>query len=505
MVFSFDTAGPQVRDAIRPPAAATVAPIRTPDHPTPDRPTPEQVRSVVRTYRSFVLLGDLLIAAMAVSLAVVVRFADSPIRWYAVVPLVYPITWVAVLALNRTYEKRFIGSGSEEVERILHSGLTLFVSIAVLSFATVGEVSRSIVLVSVPSTVLGSVITRRIARAWLHRTRSIGRGMQRTLVVGRGEAALHLVELLNDTPDHGLIPVGVCLSAGSPMVSTLGGVPVAGATEDVVAAVDRLGVDVVAIVSHPEMYGHPLRQLSWALEERSVELLVSPGIIEVAGPRLSIRPVAGMSLLHLHRPAIGLGAAIAKSVFDRCIASLAIVLLAPLFIILIAVIRLTSSGPALFRQTRTGVDGKEFSIYKFRSMFEHAELRLIDLHDLNEGNGVLFKMRADPRITRVGTILRRFSLDELPQLINVIKGDMSLVGPRPPLPSEVAGYAPDAARRLRVRPGMTGLWQVSGRSDLSWEESLRLDLRYVDNWSMALDISILWRTVRAVLKGAGAY
>ena len=179
--------------------------------------------------------------------------------------------------------------------------------------------------------------------------------------------------------------------------------------------------------------------------------------------------------------------------------------LLPLLSIIALAIRLTSSGPALYRQTRIGVGGREFQMIKFRSMVADADVQRTRLLELSEGNGVLFKMRKDPRVTRVGAVLRRFSLDELPQLFNVIRGDMSLVGPRPPLPEEVAAYSDDAIRRLRVKPGVTGLWQVSGRSDLNWEESLRLDLRYADNWSMALDLSILWRTVRAVVKGEGAY
>jgi exopolysaccharide biosynthesis polyprenyl glycosylphosphotransferase len=283
-------------------------------------------------------------------------------------------------------------------------------------------------------------------------------------------------------------------------------VPVVGTTDQVVASVDRANAHVVAIVSHPEMSGHPLRQLSWALEERGVELLVSPGIVEVAGPRISIRPVAGLSLLHLERPRAGAGTVLAKSAFDRTLSSLALVFLAPVLLTLAVAVRLTSPGPALFKQTRVGVRGREFAIYKFRTMVVDAEQKLIDLCDAaDRGNDVLFKMKADPRITRVGGVLRRFSLDELPQLINVALGEMSLVGPRPPLPAEVALYEPDAVRRLHVKPGITGLWQVSGRSDLTWEQSLRLDLRYVDNWSMALDISILWKTVRAVFQGSGAY
>jgi exopolysaccharide biosynthesis polyprenyl glycosylphosphotransferase len=261
----------------------------------------------------------------------------------------------------------------------------------------------------------------------------------------------------------------------------------------------------VAVVSHPDLSGQALRRLSWALEEREVELIVSPGIIEVAGPRLSIRPVAGLSLLHMERPSAGGGRLFGKAVFDRVLGAGLCAAVAPLMLAIALAVRLTSPGPAFYRQTRVGQDGTEFTMLKFRSMVADADAKRSGLLDSSEGNEMLFKMRSDPRVTQVGALLRRFSLDELPQLLNVVKGEMSLVGPRPPLPEEVAEYSHDASRRLKVRPGMTGLWQVSGRSDLTWEESLRLDLRYTDNWSLALDLSILWRTVLAVTRGAGAY
>jgi exopolysaccharide biosynthesis polyprenyl glycosylphosphotransferase len=271
------------------------------------------------------------------------------------------------------------------------------------------------------------------------------------------------------------------------------------------AAVDRHAVDVVAVASDPELAGQSLRRLSWALEQRGVELVVSPGIIEVAGPRISVRPVAGLSLLHLERPSVSGGPHLLKSVFDRVVALVLVLVAAPLLIGLALAVRLSSPGPVLFRQRRVGRAGEEFNMLKFRSMYVDAEQRLGDLHALSDGNQILFKMRDDPRVTRLGRILRRFSLDELPQLLNVLRGEMSLVGPRPPLPQEVALYAADDTRRMLVKPGLTGLWQVSGRSDLSWEESVRLDLRYVDNWSMTLDLLILWKTARAVLRGSGAY
>jgi exopolysaccharide biosynthesis polyprenyl glycosylphosphotransferase len=274
---------------------------------------------------------------------------------------------------------------------------------------------------------------------------------------------------------------------------------------DIMAAVDRHAVEVVAVSTDPELAGQSLRRLSWALEQRGVELIVSPGIIEVAGPRISVRPVAGLSLLHLERPSVSGGPHLLKAVFDRVLALVLLIVLSPVMIGLAVAVKVSSPGSVLFRQRRVGRAGAEFTMLKFRSMYSDAEERLGDLYALSDGNGVIFKMRDDPRMTPLGRQIRRFSLDELPQLINVLRGDMSLVGPRPPLSEEVALYAADDSRRMLVKPGITGLWQVSGRSDLSWDESVRLDLRYVDNWSMTLDLLILWKTVRAVIYGAGAY
>jgi len=251
--------------------------------------------------------------------------------------------------------------------------------------------------------------------------------------------------------------------------------------------------------------GAPLRRLGWALAEREVELIVAPGIIDVAGPRLSLRPAAGLSLLHVERPVMRGGRVVVKRVVNT-IAATAITVLALLPLAVIALlVRLDTAGPVFFRQERAGAKGTTFPMLKFRKMVLDAEDRLCDLASEPQVNEKLFKLPNDPRVTRVGAVLRRFSLDELPQLMNVLLGHMSVVGPRPPLPREVATYEPDAVQRLRVRPGMTGLWQISGRSRLSWEDALRLDLWYVDNWSPRLDAHILMRTTRAVLGGRGAY
>jgi len=234
-------------------------------------------------------------------------------------------------------------------------------------------------------------------------------------------------------------------------------------------------------------------------------MVVAPALTDIAGPRIHITPVAGLPLLHVEEPEFTGARKILKETQDRILAGLAVVFLAPLMLALALLIRLDSRGPALFRQTRVGRGGEEFCVYKFRSMHVDAEERLAALVGRNESDGVLFKMRDDPRVTRIGKLLRRYSLDELPQLLNVLRGNMALVGPRPPLPREVANYATDVHRRLLVKPGITGLWQVSGRSDLSWEQTVRLDLRYVENWTLALDALILVKTVRAVLSGGGAY
>jgi exopolysaccharide biosynthesis polyprenyl glycosylphosphotransferase len=361
------------------------------------------------------------------------------------------------------------------------------------------------VLFSVPAAVLLTLLGRKVLRTWLYRLRASGVGLQRVLVVGRADGVVAVIEKLDHEPQHGMVAIGACVPDVGITVSHVHGVPVVGRPDTILDAVETTGAHVVAVVSHPDLSGQALRRLSWALEDRDVELVVSPGIVEVAGPRLSIRPVAGLSLLHLERPAARGGKMLMKAIFDRSLGGALMLVASPVLVAAAVAVKLSSRGPVLFRQTRIGVDGRRFTMLKFRSMVVDAEQRRADLAHLSEGNEMLFKLRDDPRVTRVGSVLRRFSLDELPQLINVVRGDMSLVGPRPPLPEEVAMYSADATRRLRVRPGLTGLWQVSGRSDLSWEESLRLDLRYVDNWSIALDVSILWRTWRAVLHGSGAY
>jgi exopolysaccharide biosynthesis polyprenyl glycosylphosphotransferase len=463
--------------------------------------------AVLRHYRRLAMMIDLTAGAVAAVSATLLRFGSDPGATYVAVAVLAPVLWVLAIAARRGYENRFLGAGPEEYRSLADAALVLFIVIAVASFVFKSGISRGFIVGFLPLAFVLTLLSRRRLRSWLFRRRLSGDGMHRVLVVGRSDAVGDLLEQFDHERWHGLAPVGVCVSGAHFGVRLPETISANSGTDPrtVLRAVDELRADVVAVASHPDLSGHALRRLAWALDERGVDLIVSPGIVEVAGPRLSIRPVAGLSLLHMERPATHGGRMLIKRALDRLIGTALFVALSPALAVIALAVKRSSPGPALFRQIRIGEAGRPFEMRKFRSMVADAEDRRVDLEPDNEGNGVLFKLRKDPRVTRVGAILRRYSLDELPQLWNVVRGDMSLVGPRPPLPQEVIGYSDDATRRLRVKPGMTGLWQVSGRSDLSWEESLRLDLRYVDNWSLTLDAIILWRTWRAVLGRSGAY
>jgi exopolysaccharide biosynthesis polyprenyl glycosylphosphotransferase len=283
------------------------------------------------------------------------------------------------------------------------------------------------------------------------------------------------------------------------------GLPVLGDLDEVVDAVRLHKADTVAVLPSAELEGPALRRLGWELEKTSAELLLAPAVTEIAGPRVSIRPVCGLPLLHVERPELHGVRRLVKGVVDRVGAVVLVVVLLPLLVGVALAVKLTSAGPVLFRQERVGRNGRVFWMLKFRTMCVDADRIAQQLAERSDGNGVLFKMRRDPRVTRIGRLLRRYSIDELPQLLNVLRGDMSLVGPRPPLQSEVERYGFDMHRRFLMKPGLTGLWQVSGRSDLSWEDSVRVDVRYVENWSLTFDFMILWKTIGAVLRGPGAY
>jgi exopolysaccharide biosynthesis polyprenyl glycosylphosphotransferase len=457
-----------------------------------------------RVYLRWAVIFDFAIAVVSSELALQVRFGGYATPRYAALSLIFPLLWVLALWLSGAYDDRYIGIGSDEFRKVLNAGVSLTAGLAILSYAVNTELSRAYLLLTMPGVTVLDLIVRYAMRKRLHRQRALGRCMAAVVAVGHESAVADLVTEFRRDTHHGLSVVAACLT-GESGSRTVAGVPVAGGLGDVADAVRRCGADTVAVLSCTEIDGVILRQLAWELEKTGTDLCVAPALLDVAGPRTTIRPTAGLTLLHVDHPQLSGPRQALKEIFDRAAAGIALILLAPLFAALAVAIRLSDNGPALFTQTRVGKDGRPFKIYKFRTMVVGAEQRVAELRGRNEVDSVLFKMRRDPRVTAIGARLRKWSVDELPQLINVLRGEMSLVGPRPALPDEAAMYADHVRRRLVVKPGLTGLWQVNGRSDLSWGESVRLDLRYVENWSFALDLQILWKTFSVIFRGSGAY
>ena len=461
----------------------------------------------VSRYRLQAVGGDFGLGLVAAAAIYLLRFGSNDVAT-AWALLLVPVLWVLALTVVQTYRVEYLGSGSDEYRAIGRAAILVSCAVALSSYVGHLQLPRSLVLPLVPTVLGGSLIVHWLFRRGLVRRRIDGDCLQNTVVVGRADSVGELIREIKSAPQSGMRVIGACVSGldstwGHPQA--IEGVPIFGPPESALAAVDGLGAEIVAVSSHPDLVGQPLRRLGWALAEREVELVVAPGIVEVAGPRLSLRPAAGLSLLHVERPISSAGRLALKRAVDTILALGICLALVPLLLVISVLVRTTSAGPVFFLQERVGAQGARFRIVKFRTMVVDAEARLEAMQSGHEKNSVLFKDPRDPRITRVGRVLRKYSLDELPQLINVLLGNMSLVGPRPPLPSEVETYDPDAVQRLRVRPGITGLWQISGRSDLSWEQSLRLDLWYVDNWSPVLDLQILVRTAKAVVRGGGAY
>lgn len=465
----------------------------------------------LRTYARAVLIGDVVALALAGCVALLARFgqADASLGGlpYPTVVLLLGGSWLGVLAVSRCYEPRFLGNGTEEFKRVGNASIRLTAVVALFCYATQVEVARGFVAVVLPVGFALLMLGRYAGRLVLLHHRRRGRCSHRVVVVGNYEEVLHLIEQMRREPMAGLDVVGACVPGGLDFVSPAIGlkVPVVSGIAGAAAALVGCRADTVAVAASSGISGEALRGLSYELEGSGVYLLVAPALTNITGTRISIRPIAGLPLLHVDEPELAGARKLLKSVFDRSVALVALVLVSPLLIALGLAVRLTSAGPAIFKQERVGRGGETFRVWKLRSMYGGAELRQHELAALNELEGTLFKIRKDPRVTGLGQFLRRYSLDELPQLINVLRGDMSLVGPRPPLAREVACYEGFTGRRLLVKPGMTGLWQVSGRSDLSWDETVRLDLHYVENWSLGLDLTILAKTGVAVLKGRGAY
>jgi exopolysaccharide biosynthesis polyprenyl glycosylphosphotransferase len=449
-------------------------------------------------------LLDFLCALAAGLVALEVRFDSQIANEYLAFTAVLPLLWLGSLAVAGGYDPRFIGVGSDEFRKVINAAVSLTAAVAIFSYVTSLDLARGYVVVALPCTAALDLVARYGLRKRLHKRWRGGQDMRRTVAVGHPASVEDLVTLLQRDSHHGLSVVAACV-AGAQRQDEVADVPICGGLDSVSSVVSSFNADTVAVLACPEMNGTRLRELAWNLEKTGTEMCVASALLDVAGPRTTIRPIAGLPLLHVDHAELTGAKQVIKGIFDKVSAAFALILLAPVFAVIAVAIKLTDRGPVFFRQTRIGKDGHSFTLWKFRTMIVDAESRKAQLLALNDGNGTLFKMRRDPRVTRPGAWLRRWSLDELPQLLNVVYGNMSLVGPRPALPAEVAKYREHMRRRLVVKPGITGLWQISGRSDLSWDEAERLDLRYVESWSLALDLQILWKTLSAVLNHSGAY
>ncbi|MCA0144567.1 sugar transferase [Blastococcus sp. LR1] len=483
------------------PGGSTASPLPRP-RPLVRRSAPSWVRS----YTVALVVAETLMAAAAGAAVLLSRTAEisprSALLWAS---MAIVVAWPVLLGSTGAYAERAYGTGSDEYRRVARAGFLLLALVSFLSYVAALDLSRALVVVAIPALTGATLLGRYAARTRLRGLRAQGQCTKKVVVVGRGGAVLELVTRLRRERYAGLEVVAAAVTpADRVRVASRAGVPVGG-LDDVLLLAESHDADTIAVTSASETAAQYLRQLSWQLEGTGIELLVAPGLIEVAGPRLHIRPFEGLPLLSIEQPCFEGWRRVVKGGVDRVAAGLALLVLSPVLLGIAAAVRLTSAGPVLYRQERVGLNGNTFTMLKFRSMVVDADRQLDTLRAENISDGLLFKMRVDPRVTPVGRVLRRLSLDELPQLLNVLGGSMSLVGPRPPLPAEVARYDTSVSRRLLVKPGLTGLWQISGRSDLSWEESVRLDLRYVENWSLALDVLILWKTGRAVLSSSGAY
>ncbi|WP_063770114.1 exopolysaccharide biosynthesis polyprenyl glycosylphosphotransferase [Streptacidiphilus melanogenes] len=478
-----------------------VGPITHGHHQTNRTQGNARRRQWLRTYRRTLLAADGLAALLAGLLI------HSQHRHWALV-LGLPPAWLFAMGAYRAYDADTLGAGPEEFRRVLRGAVAL-PAVAVSWYWLVlrdDDFLHSMMVAAVP-VALVAVGVRVVLRRRLLRRFAAERRHRAAVVVGSAEGLLELLPRLGGTPTSALRVAGLCLTDPE-QAGSLGSWAehVWGGLHELPSALHDTDSGAVVVVPTPQIGAADMRRLSWSAAAAGADFLVAPLLTDVAASRLSVRVADGMALIGVRAPELGRGARFPKELLERSLAAVMLLALAPLMLAVSLVVRVDSAGPALFRQRRVGQYGNHFTMFKFRTMHTDAEQRRAKLEQLNQNSdGLLFKIKADPRITRVGSALRRYSIDELPQLINVVAGHMSLVGPRPSLPAEADGYTNEIRRRLLVKPGLTGLWQVSGRSDLPWEEAVRLDLAYVDNWSLALDADILRRTGPAVVRGTGAY
>lgn len=459
------------------------------------------------------LAADLGLVMLASSVAALVRqrlsiFPSEGRELVEQVGLAFPVLvvgWLVVIAVLGGYERTVFSAGVEELRRVALASVATAGAVCAICYLIKFPLSRGYFLVTFALGLPLLLCGRLCLRAAVHRAREVGSLQHSVLLVGTMRSVDDVATVLGRERRLGYRVVGACASDALGVPETSRGVPVLGHSGEAIAFVRELGVDIVLFADGGVSSSEQMRQIAWDLEHDPVQVVVAPSVSDVAGDRVRVHPVGGLPFIHIDPPRNTDASRWGKRIFDVVGSASLLLALLPLLLVVAACIRTHDRGPVFFRQLRVGRNGVPFHVLKFRTMVTDAEARLDELHAECGFEGGMFKLAQDPRITGPGRWLRRLSIDELPQLINILRGDMSLIGPRPPLAREVAEYPTTAHRRLRVRPGLTGLWQVSGRSDLSFEEAIRLDLYYVDNWSILQDLSILGRTVSAVLRSRGAY
>ncbi|MFE4502750.1 sugar transferase [Rhodococcus sp. NPDC056743] len=466
-------------------------------------------------YRRRIAITDTVIVTFVIALAQVGSMWPNPIEWLTPLKVVASIAlgvlWMTVLARGRSRHQAMLGDGRDEYERVVLATGQVF-GLGALAGILLGiDIARSYLMIALPLGLVGLILGRYLWRRRIQAKRSAGLCRNSVLLVGGHASVVATTRSFVRESGAGYDVVGVCIPRRSTalddhIVVDGARVPVLGNEFEVIEAMRASNADTVIVTGTEDLGQVGIRKLMWDLEAEGIDLVVSPVIADVSMTRLMIRPVAGIPLMHVARPRYEGANGWASGAFDKAFSAAMLLLVAPVMVAAALAVKATSKGTVFYKAERIGLNGKPFPMYKFRTMVEGADQQVVDLMGDNEGaGGVLFKMREDPRITPIGRILRRLSIDELPQFFNVIRGEMSVVGPRPPLRREVEMYDDEVSRRLFVKPGITGLWQVSGRSDLSWEESVRLDSSYVENWSVAQDLSIIARTVSAVVRSDGAY
>ena len=453
--------------------------------------------------RRRILASDITSIALVCLIGILVSarastWAIDPVFAVYGMPLVITFLWFALLVFRGAYDQRVIGIGTEEIRRVTGATLVTFSVVAGVSYLFRADISRAYAFVSLPLGLLLIIVMRFVWRKWLYRARSQGKHMHRTIIIGNEPGAGDLASRFREDSYAGYEVVaryGLTLEDANHLEDWLGNLD---------ELLDQSQADAVAVAPSDNLQTEVVRQLAWRLEGRNIDLLIAPAMADLAGPRVSVRPAAGLPLLHLDEAVLSRPQAFAKRLLDLVGASVLLLILSPVMLACAIAVKASSRGPIIFRQTRIGRGGEPFTMLKFRTMIANADAIKEELRAANSIDDPMFKMTDDPRITPVGKFLRRWSLDELPQFINVLAGSMSLVGPRPHPMDDVDRYEAEAYRRLALKPGLTGLWQVEGRSNLSWAEALQLDLYYVETWSLSGDVVLLARTMRAVLQRRGA-